>query len=115
MESAAYIGPSIRIKGEVTAREPLAIAGHVDGTIDADGHSVTIDAGGCLMATVTAQTIVVGGCVVGQLTAGERVVIRATAEVEGDISAPSVSLADGAVLRGRIETAERKPALQLAS
>jgi cytoskeletal protein CcmA (bactofilin family) len=116
MNSAAHIGPSIRIKGEIITREPLTIAGHVDGTIDADGHPLTALAGSQIKATVTAETIVVGGSLHGQLIANARIVVQQTAAIEGELSAPAISLADGASVHGRIETGERKkPALSLAS
>lgn len=115
MESIAKIGASIRIKGEVTSREPLTIAGHVEGTIDADGHAVTVEEGGKVTATITADTIVVAGQVNGSLMAAGHIVVRESAAIEGELSAPSVSVADGALLHGRVETAQRKPALSLAS
>jgi cytoskeletal protein CcmA (bactofilin family) len=116
MENAAYIGPSIRIKGEVISREPLTIAGHIDGTVDADGHPLTVVVGSHLKATVTAHTIVVAGSVDGQLIANARIVVKDTAKVEGELSAPAISLAEGAVVHGRVETTgEKKPALSLAS
>jgi cytoskeletal protein CcmA (bactofilin family) len=106
----AMIGRSIHIKGDVTAREPLTIAGRVDGKVEADGHAVTIDVGGQIQADITAETIVVGGQVNGRLTAGARIVVRETASVEGDVSAPVVSLADGATVQGKIQTAPRDAA-----
>lgn len=115
METAARIGPSIRIKGEVHSGEPLVIAGHVDGTIEVNGHPLTIDAGGSIEATVSAHTIVVSGNANGILTATARVVIKDSAKIDGDISAPIISLAEGATVNGRIETAQKKAALSLAS
>jgi len=111
METAARIGPSIQIKGDVHSGEPLVVAGHVEGTIEVNGHPLTIDAGGSIEATVTAHTIVISGKAKGILTATARVVIRETAQVAGEVSAPVVSLAEGAAVNGRIETAERKKAL----
>jgi cytoskeletal protein CcmA (bactofilin family) len=116
MDDAAQVGPSIRIKGEVSASEPLTIAGHVDGSIEVEGHPVTILAGGEVSATVTAPTIVVGGSVKGRLNGGARIVVRDTATIHGDVCAPVVSLAEGATVQGRVETKERqKSALPLAS
>lgn len=107
MDSIAMIGQSIRIKGEVTAREPLTIAGHVDGTIDADGHAVTIEATGRIQASITAHSIIIGGTVTGRIAAGGRIVVRETAKVDGELTAPAVSLADGATVHGKVETAPR--------
>jgi cytoskeletal protein CcmA (bactofilin family) len=116
MNSAAHIGPTIRIKGELISREPLTIAGHLDGTIDADGHAVTVVAGSQINATLSADTIVVGGSVKGKLRAASRIVVHQSAHIEGELTAPAVSLAEGATIHGRVETAERKkPALSLAS
>lgn len=116
MDIAARIGSSIRIKGEVHAAEPLVVAGHVDGAIEVKGHALTIDPGGSVEATIGADTIVVSGKASGLLTATSRVVIKETATIDGDVSAPIVSLADGATVTGRIETAQKpKAALSLAS
>jgi cytoskeletal protein CcmA (bactofilin family) len=115
MQTMATIGPSIHIKGDVTSREPLTISGQVEGTISVDGHALTVDGGGRLTATVMADTIVVSGWVSGSLSANARIVVRDTATIDGDISAPIVTLADGATVNGRVETAKRKAALSLAS
>lgn len=116
MESIARIGSSIRIKGEVLSGEPLVVAGHVDGTVEVNGHPLTIDAGGSLEATVSAHTIVVAGRASGLLTATAKVVIRETATVNADVAAPVISLSEGATVHGRIETAQKpKASLQLAS
>ncbi len=107
MDANAHIGRSIHIKGDVTAHEPLTIAGHVDGTIEVHGHALTVTPDGRITATVTADTIIVGGTVNGSLLAGARIVVRDTATIEGDLSAPAISVADGATLHGRVETAAR--------
>jgi cytoskeletal protein CcmA (bactofilin family) len=104
MSTAALIGPAIQIKGQVTAREPLTIAGRVDGTVSVDGHSLTIVAGGHISANITAPEIVVGGEVNGDIDATVRITVRETARIEGDMNAPKVSVADGAKYRGRVRT-----------
>ncbi len=116
MDAIALIGPSISIKGEVTAHEPLTIAGQLDGSVQVSGHALTITPDGRVNATVTAESIVIGGSVNGRLQAGARIVVRETATIEGDLSAPTISLADGANVQGRVETTARAAAaLPLAS
>lgn len=115
MSMSAGIGPSIRIKGDIVAREPFLIAGHVDGTIDVDGHMLTVAEGATVAATVTADTIVIQGRVKGELSAATKIVVRETATVEGGISAPSISISDGATISGKVETTQRKQTLSLAS
>ena len=113
MDAIAHIGPTIHIKGEVTAQEPLTIAGHLDGTVIVSGHSLTVTPDARVNATVTAETIVIGGSVNGKVHAVTRIVVRETATVEGELSAPAISLADGATVRGHVETTAR-PAAELS-
>jgi len=112
--TVASIGPSILIKGTLIANEPLTIAGRVDGTVEIKGHVLTLAAGGRLTADVTADTIIVDGQVNGSLTADVRIVVRATATIDGYLMAPAISVADGATLNGKIETvAQRVPLFEV--
>jgi len=115
MSMSASIGKSIRIKGEVVAREPFLVSGHVEGTIDVDGHTLTVAEGASVAATVTADTVVIQGNVKGELSATTKIVVIMTAAIEGTISAPAISIAEGAIINGRVETTQRKRTLSLAS
>jgi cytoskeletal protein CcmA (bactofilin family) len=110
MTRAAHFGPSIRIKGDVTAQEPLTIEGQVFGTIDVRGHALTVADAACINATVIAHSIVVGGSVNGRLSAEGRIVVQPSATVEGDVSAQTVFIQEGARVQGHFEIAgTRKP------
>jgi cytoskeletal protein CcmA (bactofilin family) len=116
MNGTAHIGPTISVKGEVTSQEPLTIAGHVEGSVEVVGHALTIAEGGKATASLLAATIVVSGAVQGSLCANDKIVVSETAVIEGDLAAPAVSVADGAEVRGRIDTGDRKAKeLHLAS
>ncbi len=99
----ATIGRSISVKGEVSGDEDLLIEGHIDGSVNLKEHAVTVGAEGRVEASVTARLITVEGHVEGDLTAHDQVVLRASARVEGDITAPRVVLEDGARFRGGID------------
>jgi cytoskeletal protein CcmA (bactofilin family) len=112
MNGTAQIGPTISIKGEVTSQEPLTIAGRVDGSVEVVGHALTIAEGGKATATLLAATILVSGAVQGSLCANDKIVVTETAAIEGDLTAPSVRVADGAAVQGRIDTGGRKAQAQ---
>jgi cytoskeletal protein CcmA (bactofilin family) len=105
MQHGAHLGPSVVVKGEISAKEPITIAGRVEGTIDAPGHVVTIEAGAHVTADVAAGSIVVSGTVEGSLVAEERIALRAGAEVDGDMTAPRLAVEDGASVRGAADIA----------
>jgi cytoskeletal protein CcmA (bactofilin family) len=110
MGTVAHIGSSISIKGEVHAQEPLTIAGRVDGTIDVSGHPLTVTESATVDADVLAHTIVVAGTVYGHLSAEERIVIQQTATLNGEVSAPALTVHDGATVQGKFDvTGNRQP------
>lgn len=99
----ATIGRSITIKGEVSGDEDLLIQGRVDGSVDLLQHAVTVGADGRVKANINARLISVEGEVEGDLTAQEQVVLRSSARVQGDLTAPRVILEDGATFRGLVD------------
>ena len=109
------IGKSIRVKGEITAREPLLVEGQVEGTVNVDGHALTVAEGATVAALVTAETVVIQGIVKGATLAAAKIVVQPTAKVDGELSAPSIAVTEGAVIQGRVETTQRTAKLKVAS
>lgn len=102
----ATIGRSITIRGEVTGNEDLLIQGRVEGSVSLAQHAVTVGADGEVRADISGRIVVVEGTVQGNLTADEQVVLRSSAVVQGDITAPRVMLEDGARFRGAVDMGE---------
>jgi cytoskeletal protein CcmA (bactofilin family) len=98
------IGRSSHIRGRITGATDLAIEGLVEGEIELAGD-VTIDVHGRVAANVSAQRLVVRGAIKGDLTASEAVVLEDGAKVVGDVRAPRITIAPGALLRGYVQTA----------
>jgi cytoskeletal protein CcmA (bactofilin family) len=101
--TAAWIGKALRIEGKVISHENLTIDGQVEGTIEVGDQSLTIGAGAAVTADLTAKTITISGAVTGNVVASDKVDLRATGSVDGDIAAPRLFMADGAIIRGRVE------------
>lgn len=102
--TVACIGKSVVVKGEVTSSEDLIVNGQVEGTIDLQGHNLTVGVGGAVRANIAANTVTIHGAVTGNVLAIERIDVRETGSIDGDIGAPRVAVSAGAVLRGRVET-----------
>ena len=112
---SAGIGKSIHVKGDIVAREPFLIAGSVDGTVEVDQNTLTIAQSARVTATITADSVVIEGTVNGDLAAINKITVQTTAHVEGELSAPAISVAEGAQIHGKVETTTRKPKMAVAS
>jgi cytoskeletal protein CcmA (bactofilin family) len=99
----AWIGKSLLVQGKVISNEDLTIDGRVEGTIELGNHSLTIGVGAAIQADLVAQTIIISGAVSGNVLASVKVDLRATGSVDGDITSPVLLMADGAVIKGKVE------------
>jgi cytoskeletal protein CcmA (bactofilin family) len=100
---AAWIGKAVRVEGKVISAEDLTIDGQVDGSIELGGHSLTIGPGAAIKADLVARAVIVSGSVIGNVLASEKVDLRATGSIEGDITTPRFAMAEGASVKGKIE------------
>jgi len=110
----SIIGRTTRVRGRVTGAVDLLVLGFVDGEIAVSGD-VTVDAHGLVGASVQGRRLVVRGAVKGDLLGEEAVVLEDGARVVGDVRAPRVAIAAGALVRGYVETGEGNGAPARAS
>jgi cytoskeletal protein CcmA (bactofilin family) len=99
----SVLGKTLVFKGELTANEDLLIQGRVEGSITHTASNLAIGPHGDVKADISARRVVVQGKVTGDIRATESVVIEVSANVQGNIFAPRVSLKDGAKFRGSID------------
>ena len=104
----AIIGKSIVFKGDLSGDEDLQVDGQVEGGIQLANHHLTIGESGRVQAQLYAKSVTVIGHVTGNITATERVEIQVNGVVEGDVHAPKLIVADGAVLNGAVEMTQGK-------
>lgn len=106
----AIIGPTIRIKGDVSGDENLMIDGTIDGTVTVKSHSLHIGKNGRVNADLHAKSIQVEGQVDGNLHADEKVVIRQSGVVRGNIVSPRLTMEDGCTFKGSVDMDNRSTA-----
>ena len=100
--SASVIGPTLVVRGEITAEEDLLIRGRVEGTIS-HNQTLTVHREGTVVAAVRAKEIHVEGSVEGDLFGTQRVKVCETGKVTGNVVAPRVAVMDGAHLKGMVD------------
>jgi cytoskeletal protein CcmA (bactofilin family) len=101
--TAARIGKSVVILGEVKGSEDLIIDGRVEGTIELSDSRLTIGPNANVSADLTAKDVLILGQVHGNVVAGGRVELRAGCMMEGDIRALRLAVEDNAVFRGKVD------------
>jgi cytoskeletal protein CcmA (bactofilin family) len=102
-QTPTLLGRSVVMRGELSASEDLLIEGQFDGTINLQDHCLTVGAKGQVKAEIHARQVVVQGSVNGNVTAREKIEIRKTGQVMGDLVATGVAIEDGAYFKGSIE------------
>lgn len=99
----AWIGKAVRVEGKVVSTEDLTIDGEVEGSIELGDHSLTIGPDATIKANLLAKSVTISGAVIGNVMAVERVDLRATGSIAGDITAPKFAMADGATVTGKVD------------
>jgi len=106
-ERPSLLGPTLYFKGDLSAEEDLVIQGRLEGSIT-HTQRLTVGAQGTVKANVRAQSIIVEGTVEGDLRAEKSIVVKETAKVTGNISAPTISIVEGACFKGNIDMDGKK-------
>jgi cytoskeletal protein CcmA (bactofilin family) len=101
-ENALNLGKSVMIKGEVSASEDLTLFGQMDGRVTLTDHTLTIGPDADIRAEISASVVVVMGSVSGNVSASQRVEIRATGSVEGDVASGDLVIHEGGRLQGTV-------------
>jgi cytoskeletal protein CcmA (bactofilin family) len=100
------IGADTRIKGEMFFEKSARILGHFEGKITAQGE-VQIGNGANCNAAVEAEQIIVDGSVQGPLFARDRLTLTANAQVQGDLTAGTLVVSEGASFVGHCNVGPR--------
>jgi len=101
IERVSVFGPTLRFKGELKAQEDIKIEGRIEGTIEHQ-QRVIVGSKGEVVAKVNAASIDVDGRVQGDMVARKSIKVSQSANVRGNIRAPSVSITEGANFNGGV-------------
>lgn len=100
--NSSVLGPTLKFKGELSANEDLLIQGEIEGSINHTSN-LTIGQEGKLKANVKADYIAVEGTVEGNLAGTNSVVVKESANINGNIYSPTVTLREGSTFNGQID------------
>jgi cytoskeletal protein CcmA (bactofilin family) len=105
---SAYIDEASEIEGKYTFAGTIMLNGKFTGEISSNDTLIIGDKG-VLNATVRAGVVLVSGQITGNIVASERVELRGTARVFGDVEAPVVVVEEGVLFDGHCRMTKNRP------
>ncbi len=99
----AYLGPGLKITGEISGNEDLWLESKIDGSVSIGGFRLTVGQHAEVEGEVVAREVVVVGKVNGNISARDRLEVKRGATVIGDLSTARILIEDGAYLKGAVE------------
>ncbi|MFO8036455.1 MAG: polymer-forming cytoskeletal protein [Anaerolineales bacterium] len=101
----SVLGPDMTWKGELSGEGGVRVEGAFEGSMNIDGLVVVDRKGRVTSESIQARSVIIAGAVRSDIKA-ERVEIRGTGRVWGNVITKSFSTEEGAYLRGKIEMEE---------
>ncbi len=101
----SVLGPGINWTGSLRGAGGIRIEGNFEGDIQIKGMLVVGETGKVTCQSLRANTIIVAGLVKGNVIA-EKLEIRATGRVWGDVQVMAFATEEGAFLRGQVTMEE---------
>ena len=108
-KNVSVIGPTLVIKGELSADEDLVIDGTIEGTIAHHKKNLTVGKQGRVTADIHASSVLVEGELNGDIHSDGLVSLARGAAVNGNITCARLVMEDGARFNGKIDMATPAP------
>ena len=99
--SGTVIAEDTRLKGTITCRDQILVAGIVEGDIDCGGI-VWIAKKGKIYANVYARKVILEGEINGNIESAEYVEVRSEGRLMGNLKAAKIRMAPGCYFDGEV-------------
>ena len=99
------IGKSARVYGDIDYQGGLHLDGHISGDVRSDDSpesSLSVSESGSIEGAVQVPNVILEGKVKGDIRARQRVVLGASARVEGDVYYGVIEMTVGAQIMGKL-------------
>jgi cytoskeletal protein CcmA (bactofilin family) len=101
-QGPSVLGGAIVLRGELSGNEDLLIKGKFEGKITLPDHCLTIGPNGHVKSEVHARAVVILGFIEGNIYADEKIEIRKTGQVIGDLLSAAIAIEEGASFKGNL-------------
>lgn len=105
-----HLSSDVEIKGTLKFQNDLVFDGKIEGEIVSNA-TLTVGKSANVQGEVKSKSVIILGSVQGNIDAAERVELKATAQLIGDLRAGRIVIEDGATFVGKSEVSPNKAAL----
>jgi cytoskeletal protein CcmA (bactofilin family) len=100
--SQSIITADAEVTGNIKTNGSLQVDGKVEGDVTC-GHDVAVGKTGSVKGNIAVNSIVVEGTIEGNITARERIELKASTRMTGDMKAKRLSVEEGVAFSGKAE------------
>ncbi len=97
-----------RFEGTLYGSGEVQVEGEIVGAVDISS-GLMVASQGTIRGTVSARRVIVAGTVVGDISASERIELKPSAKVEGNMASARILINDGATFDGQVLMREARP------
>ena len=105
-----HLSSDVEIKGSLKFQNDLVFDGKIEGEIQSNA-TLTIGKSAHVQGELKTKSVIIHGSVQGNIDAAERVELKATAQLIGDLRAGRIIIEDGATFVGKSEVSPNKSGL----
>ena len=105
-----HLSSDVEIKGTLKFQNELVFDGKIEGEIQSNA-TLTIGKSDHVQGELKTKSVIIHGSVQGNIDAAERVELKATAQLIGDLRAGRIIIEDGATFVGKSEVSPNKSGL----
>jgi cytoskeletal protein CcmA (bactofilin family) len=114
-QEITQIGSTVSIKGDISGKSDVRVAGTVNGSINIEGELI-IERSGFSEGEIKSTNTVVAGSVKGNIDCSEKLILENTSKFVGNIKTKHLIIQEGAIFQGNCQMgvpAQAQPAPQV--
>lgn len=97
---SGFVGNGTVLTGETNFQAMLRVDGHLTGKVTSENGTLIIGSTGRVDANISVAAATINGTVNGDIIATEKIELGRTARIAGNITAPRMTMDEGALLEG---------------
>ncbi len=98
----AFIGQGVEFKGSINYQGSVRIDGRLDGELHTEG-TLLVGQEAVITAKISAGSVISKGKITGDIEAKEKILLLSSANMDGSLNTPQLSIEEGVIFNGTIE------------